>query len=145
METCKIKPGTNARLHGLLTKTGQMQHKAELVHGFTEGRTTSSTELLEYEALNLIGFLDQQFKEAGKPDKADRMRKKVLALCHTMGWYQRDANGQLVMKQGRAQLDYKRIDAFCTERGPYHKPLQQHTAAELTKLVTVFERLSKTP
>lgn len=138
-----IQPNTNRLLHKLLTERGIMEHKAELVSGFTEGRTEHSSEMLECEARALVAFLRQQANDKPAPprDAADRMRKKVLAICHTLGWYVRSADGNLVLRNGKPQLDWQRIDGFCRERTKFKKPLQQLTAAELPSVITSFERL----
>lgn len=141
MDTRPIKSPTNRRLHAVLKEAGQMEHKADLVHGFSSGRTSSSSALMEFEALNLIHFIEQNFNLQGH-NSDDRMRKKILAICHTKGWYLRNADKSLVMHNGKPQLDYGRINAFCTEKGPFKKNLQLHNTKELTTLVTVFEKLS---
>lgn len=150
-----IQKQTNRQLHVLLSQSGSMAHKAELVNGFTSGRTEHSSEMFEFEAINMIKWLKQQQlpaqaavvassrREQGKGDKADKMRKKILALCHTMGWYARTPAGALLLRNGKPVLDFGRIDAFCTEKTHCKKTLQAHTADELPLLITVFERLLK--
>ncbi|MDW8420126.1 MAG: hypothetical protein RML37_12015 [Chitinophagales bacterium] len=141
-----ITPSANRLLHALLHKHGCMAHKAELVYGFTEGRTEHSSEMYEQEAQQLIGWLRSHFNDPAAPpqrDAADRMRKKVMAICHTMGWYQRDAEGNLVLRNGQPVLDWQRIDAFCTQRTQPKKPLRELTASELPSVITSFERLLK--
>lgn len=137
MVTGRITQSTNKKLHALLNKYKQMEFKADLVNGFTQGRTASSFFLQEQEAQNMIRFLNKQFGAT----PGDKMRKKILAICHTMGWYLRNADDSLVMHNGKPQLDYGRINAFCTEKGPFKKNLQLHKTKELTILVTVFEKL----
>lgn len=148
-----ITPSTNRQLHALLSKSGNMQHKGELVNGFTSGRTIHSSEMMEFEAINMIKWLKEQLpyhaaatssSQRGQgEDKADRMRKKILAICHTLGWYLRNEDGSLKLQQGKPQLDFARINAFCTERTQHKKPLQQLSAAELPSVITSFERLLK--
>lgn len=151
--TRTITPSTNRQLHALLAKSGNMQHKGELVHGFTSGRTTHSSEMLEFEAINMIKWLKEHLpahaavvspsRRGQGEDAADKMRKKILAICHTLGWYQRDADGALLLRQGKPQLDFERINAFCTERTRFKKPLQRLSAAELPSVITSFEQLLK--
>ena len=143
MNTTLISKATNRRLHALLAKTGQMDNKVELVHSFSQQRTASSQDLMEFEALNIIAFLEDKFKTEQGSDPADRMRKKILAICHTMQWYKRGANDNLILKDGRPVLDFDRINKFCKNKGPFKKALQDHTEQQLTRLVTVFEKLSK--
>lgn len=132
----------NKALHGLLTKLNIAdEHKAELVLSFTEGRTEHSSEMTYAECQLFIQWCQSQARE--EEDKCQRMRRKVLAICHDLQWYKCDSSGALIKHLGRPVLDFVRIDAFCKERGNAHKPLQQHTSAELTKLVTIFERVLK--
>lgn len=135
MDTRLIQPNTNRQLHLLLNRAGVMPNKADLVHSFTEGRTEHSSEMQEWEALNLINHLRTE------DESAQRMRRKVLAICHTLGWYKRNEQNKLVEQDGRPVLDMERINNFCLTRGPFKKKLQKHTTKELTTLVTVFEKL----
>ena len=131
-----ILPSTNKRLHVLLNKSGNMAHKEDMVYSFTGGRTDRSRLMTDDEARAMIAHL-----QSLADDKANRMRRKIFAICHTLGWYMRDKNHELILNNGRPVIDTDRIDAFCLQRGPFKKPLQEHTAKELTTLVTVFERL----
>lgn len=139
----KILPQQNRRLHQLIGMLGLApDNKALLVSTYTDGRTESSTELLQTEASALINFLDAQVKESNQTERCNKMRKKILSICHQMGWYKRVA-GVLVMRQGRRELDYDAINKFCTERGPYKQDLNQHTYKQLVVLVGVFENVLK--
>lgn len=142
MNDLPITPAQNRKLHALLSKTGKIKFKAELVLSHTDGRTDTSSEMLSYEADNLCHYLNKQLA-ATEPDAVDRQRKKILAICHTLQWYKRDASGALITKDGRPVLDFDRINTFCTTKTKYKKPLQAHTAQELPQLVTVFEKLTK--
>jgi len=136
-----IQAVTNRQLHALLTVNNLMAHKSDLVNTFTDGRTQHSSEMMEYEATELVQHLRQLEKTKPATDGCDVMRKKILAICHTHGWYQRHADSKLVMKDGRPVLDMARINAFCMQRGPFKKPLQLHTEKELPLLITIFEKL----
>ena len=151
-----ILPSQNKRLYQLLTMLQLKEQKEELILEATENRTKSSAELTAMEASHLIKHLENKLpnqqwsvnkwlrdKQAKKDESSDRMRKKILSLCHQMGWYVRDAGGKLVLKNGKQQLDYTRIDAFCAAKSPQHKALQAHTADELRVLVSIFENVLK--
>lgn len=123
-------PQTTQYIHRLLCATRQVEHKADLVSSFTQGRALSSRDMYEEEAQALVDFL----QNGGKvEDKADKMRKKILSICHTMGWY----------KEGTKTLDYARIDAYCEKYSAVHKPLNKHTLQELPTLVSQFEAVLK--
>jgi NADH pyrophosphatase NudC (nudix superfamily) len=141
--TRTITPPTNRQLHALLSQSGNMQHKGELVSGFTSGRTIHSSEMLEYEAINMIKWLKEQIEEMKQYNVANMMRRKILAICHTLGWYVRDENDTLKLQQGKPVLDWQRINRFCCERTKYKKPLRELSASELPSVITSFERLLK--
>lgn len=137
----KITPKQNRRLHQLLTETGQMEYKKDLVKGYSSIKSESSKDLLPNEADALIRHLES-YKTSLKPAKptfktgspeADRMRKKIIHYAHNMGW-ERDG--------GKA--DMKRIDDWCLKFGRYHKALNDHNETELAHLVTQFEAVYTT-
>ena len=107
------------------------KQKEALITRYTGGRTSKISEMHYDEALRLIQKIDE---DAYKAMKADRMRKKILHLCHLMQWYEK----------GTTKLDFKRIDAFCIERGWKHKPFNAYTYEELPTLVTQFEEVYDT-
>lgn len=106
--------------------------KEDLVSQFTEGRTTSTREMKTTEAIALIRALNGQVDSFRPNDKADRMRKKILALCHEMKWE---------LPDGKVNMD--RVNGFCLSRGYLKKPLDEYSAKELPSLVTQFENLHK--
>jgi hypothetical protein len=134
-------------MHYLINKHNLMPHKATLAESFSSGRTQHTRELDFREAGELIKYLES-FGKSQPPvlpikGDANNLRRKVLSICHNMQWYARDTKGQLILKGTTPVLDYQRIDAFCIKSSPEHKPLQQHTAAELPMLITIFERVKK--
>ena len=148
-----IQPSQNKALHSLLTLSGTAGMKADLVREASGGRTASSKELTSIEATHLIKHLEnklpsKQFSTAAwlkkKAEKetaevkeaGNRMRRKIFSSCHQMGWY---VPG--MVKDGKPVLDYVRIDAYCTKYSPQHKALNKHTNAELTVLVSQFEKV----
>jgi hypothetical protein len=141
IDTRPMKSATNRKLHKLLTAADMMDDKGLLVHSHTEGRTTHSSEMQEWEAQGLIMHL--QRTQLVEEEKCQHMRRKILAICHTLGWYGRNLDQTLIVHNGKPVLDFVRINKFCEERGNAHKPLQKHTSKELTVLVTIFEKLSK--
>lgn len=127
----KVTPGQIKRIHSLLPKRikDDPQLKAELVQAFTKDASRTSTkDLSMMEAQGMIGHLKHS-------DSADKMRKKILSICHEMQWYQ----------HGTTKLDWNRITRFLTKYGHAHKAhLNDYSILELPKLVTQFESLLKT-
>jgi hypothetical protein len=154
----------NKQLHALLAQTNNMQAKPYLVESFTNGRTQHSSEMSHYEAIELVkhlkGIKAQQttanaparvhnsepthignvMPAVGKKtdkERANPMRKKIIALAHQMGWstYHPDS--------GKKIADMPRINAWCSKYGYLHKALNAYTIEELPKLVTQFDNLYK--
>ena len=109
----------------------EKEQREELVYKFTNGRETSSAEMLEPECDKLIAHLHS----LGKPsvnDPADKMRKKILSICHDMHW-----------ETPSGKIDWSRLNNWLAKYGYMHKSLNSYTLEELPTLVTQFERLQK--
>jgi hypothetical protein len=147
----------NKQLHALLTQTNRMQVKPHLVESFTNGRTNSSAAMTHYEAIELVKHLKQMLANKQLPntspkpiaqvmhtatktdaDRANNMRKKIIALAHQMGW------STTHVTSGKTIADMPHINIWCIKYGYLHKPLNNYTLAELPKLVTQFDNLYKT-
>ncbi|MES2732864.1 MAG: hypothetical protein V4714_14010 [Bacteroidota bacterium] len=129
----KITLPQNKRLHQLLHELDLMEDKKHLISMITRGRTESSKELSVNEAKTLILHLEG----IGSPDSvADRMRKKIFAICYKLEWI-----------YGNSPEDHKMnrviIDNFIKTKGYLKKPLNAFTVAELPKLVSQFEQIEK--
>jgi hypothetical protein len=120
----------NKQLHLLLSQTGLLPQKADLVAGFTNGRTEHSSEMTTVEVIDLIKYLKAQKKGEIQAEKRigkeEKMRRKIIAIAHQMGW----------KKQGKA--DMERINNWCLQQFG-KKPLNGYTLKELTKLISIFE------
>lgn len=129
----------NARLHWLLGEmNADKELKQSLIYQFTNGETTHSSEMSYQECDALILHLQKTTQQS-----PDSMRKKILALCHQMNWYQRDPQGNLILKNGKPMLSYAKINNFCQKYGHAHKPFNRYTRQELPTLVTQFQNLFK--
>ncbi|HRF80142.1 MAG TPA: hypothetical protein PL070_08645 [Flavobacteriales bacterium] len=120
----------NARLHLL---TGRLdidtEQRHDLVHSFTNGRTSSSREMTEAECNSLIHALEKQLADADG-EKLYRMRRKAFSLAHELGW--EDAQGK---------VDRTRLDGWCVNKSSAKKPLLHMTVAELRNLLTQLEQV----
>lgn len=96
----------------------------------SQGRTESTKDLTEAECWMVISELHERFCIA-IDDDMDTMRKKIIALAHGMSW------------QMNGKADMQRINTWCINKGPYHKPLMAHKRDELITLVSVFEKVYK--
>jgi hypothetical protein len=146
----------NKQLHALLTQTGLASAKCYLVESFTHGRSQSSKDLTNVEAIEFIKYLKMQLNKqkmqaaddanhisksmpsikASTPfEQANTMRKKIIALAHQMGW------SAIHPSSGNKIADMPRINNWCVQYGYLHKELNAYTLEELPKLVTQYQNL----
>lgn len=139
--------GRHRRLYGLLKDTGTDKYRHELVYSYSHGRTENSADLTDLETDELIRYLVQIQKPRAQADhvtrsgvdyRGQKMRRRILSLCHTLGWNVWDEGTQ------RHVVDWNRLNAWLLKYGYLHKSLNGYTFAELGKLVTQFENLVST-
>lgn len=109
-----------------LRTSGLYYDRAELIEEFTKGRTTSLRQLTASEYEQLVVFMNQ-LNGRGELEKANDMRRKVIALLAKQGY----------VKDGFS--DMERINSWCVSHGHAHKELNAYTIEELTKLVSQVE------
>jgi hypothetical protein len=127
----------NKRLHALLKQQGiKAEQKAEMVYHATNGRVTSSKDLTDDEALELIKALPPSVKtpktslvEQIKDAKTTNMLLKCFALFRQMGYTLFD------------KPDYTRINNFCIARSQAKKKLTDMTQKELSNLIYQLEKI----
>lgn len=118
----------NSKLHGLLNSTNLLPQKASLILGFTAGRSESSKDMTEEEALSLIAYLKDKAKETTDTD-LQNLRRKIISIAHQMYWYLPNTR----------KIDMVRINNWCTSYGKFKKELNAHSYNELVQLVTQFK------
>ncbi len=124
----KIQPYQLKTLHALLSSTGTMQFKREMIRDISGGRTESSRELTYQEAERIIEHLKSLNPTISG---AEKMRKKILSFAHEMGWH--------TLINGEWKIDIKSVDSWCVKYSYLKKRLNDYTYEELPKLVTQFE------
>jgi hypothetical protein len=131
----------NKQLHTLLSLTRQMPYKADLVAAFTNGRTTSSKELHQLEALELINHLQQIARKAqtDTDNAANRMRRKLIAMAREIHWEEYYCPPKSVKPTAR-RADMNRINNWCRQYGYLHKALNDYSYKELPALLSQFEK-----
>ena len=114
------------RLFAVLREAGvnDTDERHALIDTYTGGRTHSTKELNDNEALDLIHDLGTTMGS-----KSDRMRKKIIGIFRSMG----------VERDGKA--DMVKIDDWCVQYGYLHKGLNDYRAKELPKLIAQVERV----
>lgn len=132
------------RMYGLFRDTGTKEYRHELVYSYSGGRTTDSAELTDLETDELIRHLDQMQSLSRKTDlptrsgvdrRGQKMRRRILSLCHTLGWNAWDHTAK------RHVIDWERLDAWMLKYSYLHKPLNRYSYGELGKLVSQFENM----
>lgn len=113
----------------LLNASNQYTRRHDYAFRHSGGRTESTKALKENEMQGVIKDLEANFKIS---DQCDVMRKKIISIAHQMHW-----------QLPNEKADMWRIDNWCVTQGPYKKELNKHDFAELTKLVSVFEKVYK--
>ena len=127
----------NKQLHTLLAATGMMEQKANLVLGFSDGKSESSKDLTDAQAKEMITYL--QSRQAPSFDgvveaAANKMRRKLISMAYEMHW----------AKAGEWKAAVAAIDSFClSPKGLFKKELQKHNYNELAQAVTQFEMMYK--
>ena len=115
------------RISYLLRVANLESQKETLVLSFSNGRTESRAGLRFSEAAELIAYLQ---KEANELDTANRMRRKLIAKCHNLGW-----------ETTPGTADMERLNNWCKTKGYLKKELMDYTATELPKLVSQFDKV----
>ena len=108
--------------------------KADLVHQFSGGRTTTSKKLTMKEAAELL----QHLSKLMKPDAATlKMTGKVLSLAHQLGWT------KISKRTGRRVADGEKLDEWLVKYSYLHKKLNKYKTGELPKLISQMEKYLK--
>jgi len=100
--------------------------KENVILSWTNGRTTSLRQMSNDELDDLIDWLA---RPTTRHSRTEKMRRKLIHYAHLMGW-------QTV----GGDADMTRLNNWCTKYGRYHKPLNDHTLAELPHLISQFEK-----
>lgn len=122
----KLSRGQLICIKTLITKLSLQAQGADMVNGFSNGRTDSTKDLTPQEATDMIRHLKSLDPEE---KKAEVMRKKIIAIAHEMNWH----------KKGTHDVDMQRIDGWCVTYGRFKKKLNQHTYSQLPALLTQFK------
>ncbi|MBS4057780.1 MAG: hypothetical protein KGZ82_10730 [Bacteroidales bacterium] len=126
--------------HAALAKRGIMDMKPLLVSQASDGRTEHCGELTldEMQRLLRLASPGSQVQVSVDVEAGNRMRRRILSLCYTIGWTSYSAT------QRRAVVDMARLDEWMVSYSYGHKPMQDYTIDELPRLVSQFELMTKT-
>lgn len=123
-------PAQRKYIHQLCNYDSEL--KQELVHQFSKGRTTTSTELTQTEAQALIDSLQVHW---ARFRKNNRQHMYIVSLLRQMGWTQTSDRYGIIADMDRLS------DFLKSKRSPIRKPLQQMTTEETTTLINCLESM----
>lgn len=114
-------------IHTLLNKQGLSDHKKELVHSFSDGRTESSRELTLNEAKRFIQYL----KDC---DESEKIIKRIWHLAYLANIIYGDTPEDKAMNASK-------LNQFVESRGTVKKSLHKQTIKELKRTVKQLEAI----
>jgi hypothetical protein len=126
--TAQIK-ALRATLHAL----DIVEDKEALVLQYTNNRTSSLREMQYAEAKAMLIALNPNPKPKAVDDSVKRMRGRITAMAHELGW---------VSKNGQA-YNYQKLDDWMLTHSYLKKRIFDYTKAELPKLVSQVSMLLK--
>jgi hypothetical protein len=136
-------------IHAALTKLKwDTEIKEGLVFNYTLDESKLSLKDLTFQqAGNLITWLNEQVG-LQQPDDAkacNSIRRRIIAIACQLGWFIYDKEGNLVMKMGSEgmlvkQVDYARIDAYCSGHTAAKKPMNKQNKEELQATAVQFNQ-----
>lgn len=126
----------NKTFHSLINKLGiNAEDKRDMILTITQGRETSSAGLTMEECQALINDMRVKSGLKALPVKfagsiaANKMRRKILSICHEMRWTIDD------------KVDMRRLDTWLKKYGMFHIGLNDLSEAQLPEQITQFEQL----
>ncbi|MEO7049515.1 MAG: hypothetical protein ABI091_29705 [Ferruginibacter sp.] len=129
MNTLLITKPQITKINVMLFKMGLMDNKAEFVYKASDGRVTSTKELLMDEASELI-------KHLSKYDPLERMRNKVFALAYEAGIIYGNTPAD-------KKMNFHKLNNLLKERGTIKKEINKLNKEELIKVINQFEQIVK--
>lgn len=128
-----MKAITEKQVKRIYTMIGNMNlrdEKENMVFSASLGRTSSVKSLSFTEAEGLIKSL-LSLQGSMNRNSSDKMRKKIIAICHDLGWKEPGSN----------RIDMDRVNDFLLKRGKYKKKLNHLTKDELAITIEQMERI----
>lgn len=123
-------PSQRQLIHKLCNYDAEL--KQDLVHQFSNGRTTTSLELTEKESNHLIYALQNW----ANFNSGNTQHRYILSLCIQKGWCKHH------QKYGQV-ADLNRLSDFLkSKRSPVRKPLLQMNKTECSKIISCLESMT---
>lgn len=138
------------RFYSILNRKHLRDNKEEIVEEYTDGRTTSVSEMKEEEIQAFIDFHSQKhpmkhnsaafkgsvyrdYESSEEGRESNQMRRKIIAICRDV----------FDMNTEDRKADMRRIYACVEKLGYLKKSMNSYTHEELRLLVSQFEKIGK--
>ena len=123
--------------YAMLTNSGLLELKENIISSFTNGRTVRITELSDVELQKLCSTMRERgFPTTQRETQEYRLRRKIFALCFDIGLIYGHTPEDWLM-------NYAKVDEFCMTRGTVKKGLMEQGAAELKKTLRQFSAIAE--
>jgi len=116
-------------IHALLSVTGTMEDKKEIVKAFTGGRSDSTKEMYSTEARLLIDKLREY-------DPLLKQKRAIFSLAYQIGIIYGDTPED-------KRMNAAKLDMFLKERGAVKKALNSMCKNDVVKIHRQFEAMAK--
>lgn len=136
----QIRKDQIKRIHTLLSKLDLVDEKQELVHQASNGRCTSTKDLLESEADAIIWTLQPEMKVA--EDKRKKMVNKLLYYGYEMG-FDKPVNSDQRYKPS-STVNFENVSNWCAgKKCAVGKQINDMNNEELNQALSQFEQMYK--
>ena len=121
-------------LQNLLGKRfNDREERIAFLSDFAQRELSSSKELTEDEAFELLDWLKYNYAKEAYFDSHNAQHLSLLAKCHELSWVRED-NPRIP--------DLQRLGKFMlSKRCPVQKPLMEMTTKEASKVISALERI----
>ena len=111
------------------------EERIAFLSDFAQRELSSSKELTEEEAFELLDWLKYNYSKEAQFDSHNAQHLSLLAKCHELGWVRED-NPKIP--------DLGRLGRFLlSKRCPIQKPLKDMTTKEVSKVIGALEKIIK--
>ncbi len=125
----------------MLNKLKLTDAKRDLIYSVTAGRSEHTLDMTEREMTELLDRLKRMAPQTDF-ERGNKKRRRILAICHQLPpqlgftkWNE---------KRGKRVVDMNRLDDFlCSRKSIFNKKLNNHTSAELSRVIVQFENILK--
>lgn len=123
----------------MLNSKGLTELRHEIVHSYTNGRTSSTKDLSDFEIDGIISLIcdeDDLNLRFGSFEGGNRQHSYILSLCYELGWTRWKREG------AKTVADLRRLGAFLrSDKAKVRKPLRQQNKKECQLTIYQLEQM----